>query len=134
VFKTNDTKLKSNENQHSIKHIFTFDSQIQSFNSEDELKSYLLENPNKVNGKYEVFIDDEIAYSVQIINGEKLNAVIFESSTANKTAGCSFAEVKACAIERIHNQNWFDMTLCVIAGFDCVVEKYASCTVDLCLS
>lgn len=134
VYKTNDTKSKSNENQHSIKHIFTFDSQIHSFNSEDELESYLSENSNKVYGEYEIFIDEELAYSVQIIKGEKFNEQIFESSIANKTTGCSFAAVKACAIDRIHSQNWYDMTLCVLEGFGCVTHYYATCTVDLCLS
>jgi len=134
VVENSDAKSKSSVNQHSIKHLFTFDSQMKSFDSEDELKSYLSENPNKVYGEYEVFIDEELAYSVQIIKGEKFNEQIFESSIANKSIGCTFAQVKACAIDRIRSQNWYDMTLCIIEGLGCVAHYYATCAVDLCFS
>ena len=127
----NDTK--SNENQHSINHVLTFDSQIHSFNSQEEYESFLLENLNELNGKYEVFIDNEIIYSVQIINGEKFDEIIYESSS-NRSLSCTFAEVRACAVERIHNQNVFDMTLCIIEGFGCVVNHYMSCATDLCIN
>ena len=124
---------KSNENQHSINHILTFDSQIHSFNSQEEYESFLLENINELNGMYEVFIDNEIVYSVQIVNGEKIDAIIYESSS-NRSLSCTFAEVKACAVERIHNQNVWDMTFCILEGFGCVVDHYGSCAVDLCFN
>ena len=110
-----ESKSTTNENQHSISHVFTGNSKMKSFDNEDELKKYLKESPDKTYGKYEIFIDNEIAYSVEIVKGEKFNEEIFESSSSNKTASssCTFAEVKACAIKRIHDKNWFDMALCI---------------------
>jgi hypothetical protein len=119
--------------RHHIKHIFYyFDSPI-SFINDDELKIYMINNQKKINGSLEIFIDNVLIYESQIENGIRKHETK-HLSTIEKSEECTFEAVKACAIERIHNQNWFDMTLCILAGFDCVVEKYASCTVDLCLS
>jgi len=133
----NLSKLKSNDvTSHSIKHVFTFNEKSQTFSSGEELRLYLSENQSKVNGKYEIFIDNIKEYSVQIVNGKKVNQKILinKFNKSLKVNECSFKNVKACAIKKIHDQNWFDMTKCILAGFGCVAEKYATCTVDLCLS
>lgn len=120
---------------HSIKSSFKCDEQMPSFATEKELKSYLLENRTKTNGLFEFYVDDELVYSVQIIKGEKFNEkIIATTKTRNLTAKypCSYAGVRACAVEGIHNQNWYQMTKCVLMGFECVAEWYLNCTIDNC--
>lgn len=144
VQETNDivneeqTKKSFNEDYdiHSIKSSFTCDKQMPAFSTEKELKSYLLKNRTKTNGVFEFYIDNELAYSVQIINGEKFNEKIVDiSKTKNlKTAkyACSYAGIRACAIDGIHNQNWYEMVLCVGEGLGCVADWYINCTIDNC--
>lgn len=120
---------------HSIKSSFKCDEKMPSFASEKELKSYLLNNRTKTNGIFEFYVDNELVYSVQIIKGEKVNEKITETiKTRNLTAKypCSYAGVRACAIDGIHNQNWYQMTKCVLSGFECVAEWYLTCTIDNC--
>lgn len=120
---------------HSIKASFKCDKQMPSFTNEKDLKSYLLENRTKTNGVFEFYIDDDLIYSVQIIKGEKFNEKIIENSTPKNLAAkypCSYAGVRACVHEGIHNQNWYEMTLCVLEGLGCVTEWYINCTIDNC--
>ena len=121
---------------HSIKSSFKCDEKMPSFANEKELKSYLLKNRTKTNGVFEFYIDNELEYSVQIIKGEKFNEKITETKkTINLTAKkypCSYTGVRACAFEGIHNQNWFQVTQCVLEEFACVAEWYLNCTIDNC--
>jgi len=121
---------------HSIKASFKCDEKMPSFATEKELKSYLLKNKTKTNGVFEFFVDNELVYSVQIKNGEKLNEKIIETTAKmNLTAKeypCSYAGVRACAIDGIHNQNWYEMALCIAEGFGCVADWYINCTINNC--
>jgi hypothetical protein len=144
VQETNDIvsaeKAKKSFNEeydiHSIKSSFKCDEQMPSFATEKELKSYLLKNRTKTNGVFEFYIDNELVYSVQIIKGEKFNEKITGTTKTRNLAAkeypCSYAGVRACAVEGIHNQNWFQMTQCVLEGFACVAEWYLNCTIDNC--
>jgi hypothetical protein len=144
IKETNNTlsseKAKENLNKdyviHSVKSLFKCDKQMPSFETEKELKSYLLENRTKTNGIFEFYIDEELVYSVQIRKGEKINEKIIANTAklnlSAKEYPCSYAGVKACAVEGIHNQNWFQMTQCVLEGLACVAEWYINCTIDNC--
>lgn len=115
----------------TISLIFKCDKQMQSFSSEKELKDYISKNPLRTSGTLELYVDNEITYSVQIIDGVKTNEHTFNSSTEKKYP-CTYQGIRQCAIDGIHDQNWFQMTTCVIEGFDCVVQFYINCTIDNC--
>lgn len=121
---------------HSIKSSFKCDEKMPSFASEKELKSYLLNNRTKTNGVFEFYVDNELVYSVQIIKGEKFNEKITGTTTTRnlktKEYPCTYAGVRACAVEGIHNQNWYQMALCIAEGFGCVADWYINCTIDNC--
>lgn len=120
---------------HLIKSSFKCNNDMPYFTTEKELKSYLIENNLKTNGVFELYIDNELVYSTQIKKGKKINEVFTETAkTLNLTAKypCSYAGIKACAIEGIHNQNWYQMALCISEGFGCVAEWYLNCTIDNC--
>lgn len=63
---------------------------MQSFSSESELKTFLANNPNETYGKYEVFIDDELEYSVNIVEGIKVNEELFKIEMTLTHSPCSF--------------------------------------------
>lgn len=144
VKETNDMvsveKAKESFNEdydiHSIMSSFKCDKNMPTFATEKELKSYLLKNKTKTNGVFEFFVDNELVYSVQIKNGEKWNEKIIETTAKmNLTAKeypCSYAGIRACAIDGIHNQNWYQMAVCITEGFGCVAEWYLICTIDNC--
>ena len=75
------------------------------FNSEDDLKSFLLKNTQEVYGTYELIIDDEIVYRTQIEKGVKINEEILLSSDFNNTEDCNYQDIRKCAVDGIHNQN-----------------------------
>jgi hypothetical protein len=82
---------------------------------------------------FDIYIDGIKEYSCTIVNGEKIKDKDYNSlKNEARELKCTFQEVKDCAKKRIREQNWYDMTKCILAGFGCVVEKYASCAVDLC--
>lgn len=134
--KENISLLRQNEEVYyqTVKYLFTCDRSMPTFYSQAELEDYLLNNSSKTNGIFELILDDEIAYRVQIINGEKFNEEIFATSegVSSKVYPCTYRGIKACAIDGIHNQNWFQMTQCVLEGFGCVAEWYLNCTIDNC--
>jgi hypothetical protein len=122
---------------HSIKSSFTCDKQMPAFSNKKELKTFLLENRKKTNGFFEFYIDDELVYSVQIIKGEKINEKIISNAKLNGTIPeqdypCTYAGIRACAVNGIHSQNWYEMTKCVLTGFECVAEWYLNCAIDNC--
>jgi hypothetical protein len=136
---TEKAKEKFNKDYdiHLIKWSFICDKTMPAFANEKELKSYLLKNTKKTNGVFEFYIDNELVYSVKIIKGEKFNEKIIMGTkkTLNLTSKdypCTYAGVRACAVEGIHNQNWFQMTQCVLEGVACVAEWYINCTIDNC--
>lgn len=127
--------LRQNEEVYyqTVKYVFTCDKSMPTFYSQEELEDYLLNNSSKTNGIFELILDEEIAYRVQIINGEKFNEEIFNTSEGTQEKyTCSYRGIKQCAIDGIHNQNWFQMTQCVLEGFGCVAEWYLNCTIDNC--
>tara|TARA_R110002072_G_scaffold129809_3_gene268414 strand:- start:9059 stop:9571 length:513 start_codon:yes stop_codon:yes gene_type:complete len=132
---TGKENLKNEEDIYyqKINHSFVSNEKMSFFNSEDDLKSFLLNNTQEVYGTYELIIDDEIVYRTQIEKGVKINEEISLSSDFNNTEDCNYQDIRKCAVDGIHNQNWYDMTLCVLEGFGCVTHWYATCTVDLCL-
>ncbi|WP_394759356.1 hypothetical protein, partial [Flavobacterium sp.] len=119
------------DNEYLIKFSFTPNEKMPSFVSEELLKEYMLKYPMKANGLIELVIDNELVYSVQIINGAKFNEIIKEASF-NKAYPCTLTGIRTCAVDGIRNQNWFDMTNCVLEGIGCVANWYGSCIADNC--
>ena len=104
--------------------------EMPKFQTTDELRDFLKNSPSKVNGIVELIIDDEMIFSIEIVNGVQKSPNI--SNLANGSYPCTYPGIKKCAIERIKALNWFDKTLCILEGFGCVVNNYASCMVDNC--
>lgn len=135
-----DTEIKNTARQNeevyyqTVKYLFTCDKSMPTFYSQEELENYLLNNSSKTNGIFELIIDNEIAYKVQIINGEKFNEEIFNTSEGiqNKAYPCTYKGIKQCAIDSIHAQNWYEMALCIGEGLGCVSHYYIVCMVDNC--
>jgi hypothetical protein len=110
----------------TVSYLFTCDSSMPTFSSQEELELYLVENPTITNGVFELIIDDVIVYRVQIINGEKHNEEILVSTEETSKYPCTYAGIRACAVDTIHGYNWWDMVGCISAGFGCVVNAYGS--------
>jgi hypothetical protein len=128
-FKSKD----KNVTLHTIKHVFSLEDTTLTFSSNEELNLYIEENKSEVNGVFEIYIDGIKEYSCTIMNGEKIKDKDYNSlKNEARELKCTFQEVKDFAKKRIREQNWYDMAKCILAGFGCVVEKYASCAVDLC--
>ena len=84
-------------------------------------------------GFYEMYLDEDLIYSVEVANGIIITEDVPESAAyLSRPYPCTFQGIKSCAIKRIHSQDWSDMYLCVASGFDCVVHYYATCAIDLC--
>lgn len=133
IVKDANAILKDGDEQHSIKFKFTFDEKMGSFTSESELIRFLENNKADTYGKFELFVDNNLEYSVTIEKGIKVKEELF-TDEFNKSVPkpCSFEGLRRCAANRIRDQNWFDMTVCVLEGFDCFAIHYASCFADNC--
>lgn len=130
--------LKSpNLEKHTLKFVFEPSATMPNFESEKELQSFLLNKMTETNGSFRFFLDNKLIYKGQVIDGKKTNAEgVTGLSTKNfskyKEYPCSYAGVRQCAIDGIDNQNWYEMSICVIEGLGCVAEWYLNCTIDNC--
>ncbi len=124
--------LSADEEQHYIKYKFTFDEKMASFTSESELLKFLESNKADTYGKLELYVDNNLEYSVTIEKGIKVKEENFISDFSKAYPPCSFEGLRRCAANRIRDQNWFDMTACVLSGFSCFATHYASCFADNC--
>jgi hypothetical protein len=116
-----------------VQYIFTCDASMPRFSTQKELEQFLVEHPSETTGSFELIIDDKLAYRVKVTNGVKHHPEFFETEpTLDGKYPCTYKGIKACAIDGIHSQNWFQMTQCVIEGLGCVIEWYINCTIDNC--
>ncbi len=114
-----------------IKYKFECAPGMPTFSSDEELKSFLREQNAKSSGSFELLINDVSRYRAVMTNGVITDVkppVIF----SNKKYPCTLDGIRDCAIDRIHAQNGFDMTVCIIEGLTCVALKYGSCAYDNC--
>lgn len=131
--KSLSSKIEDTLNYTKLKYSFVCDQSMPKFKTQKEFELFIVENPNKTNGVFDFYIDDELMYSVKIRNGQKDKVLFLYSFTETaKQYPCTYPGIKACAIDRIHNQNWYDMALCIAEGLHCVIHNYASCAIDNC--
>lgn len=112
--------------------VFKCSDKMQTFSTEKELKEFISKEPTKVNGTVELFVDNELVFTTQIVDGEKTKEEVFNSLSTDKKYPCTYKGIRQCAIDGIHSQNWFEMATCIAEGFNCVVVFYINCTIDNC--
>ena len=120
-----------------VKMNFICDPKMGTFQNEEELENFLINYPKKTNGICELYIDNQMVYKVEVIDGTKNGGIILLTPPRKDDENlgdypCTYHGIKACAIDRIHAQNWYDMALCIAEGLGCVGHHYISCAVDNC--
>ena len=130
----NTESITSREEIHTIENDFYLDPEtMPAFNTEQNLATYVTKNVTTTDGHFELKIDEELLYSCDILNGQKINEKFYSSdSEYYKIYPCSYKGIRACAVDTIHAYNWYDMWGCVSAGFACVVNAYGSCFASNC--
>lgn len=105
-----------------------------TFRTEEELKQFLIDKPKETNGIFEAYTDNELVYTVNVVNGDKSGGRVLlqPEQTPSGDYPCTFKGIKKCAIDSIHAQNWYEMIICVGQGIGCVQHYYIVCTIDNC--
>lgn len=117
----------------TLKYVFTPDVSMPTFESEEDLKDFIVENHERTSGVFELYWDNELVYKCDVVDGQIFNRQTFINEVSpGSNYPCTYRGIKQCAIDRIHNLNWFDKTRCILSGLGCVMENYASCAADYC--
>ena len=95
----------------------------------DQVKSYLQNNPQNLDGSLELKFDGELALREEFLNSQ--TTITFEK-VYTKAHPCTFDGLSKCTQERIRGGNAYDKTLCILGGFTCVSQTFISCAVDNC--
>lgn len=132
--KTSSTFLKESSETitYKVSHTFTSNDSSLDFDNVNDMINHINSNPNDANGTYKLYLDNELIYKADIINGIKQNVIIFNPSINNKVNPCSYEGIRLCAVERIDNMNWLDTWTCIADGLGCVLYQMASCAIDNC--
>ncbi|MFC6269228.1 hypothetical protein [Frigoriflavimonas asaccharolytica] len=101
------------------------------FNNDEEFTDYIVENKSVINANVTLYLDHEVINIVQITNGG-ISQIVSSGGSEDSDYPCTYDGIRTCVDEGIHDQNWYQMVLCISEGFGCVVEWYINCTIDNC--
>lgn len=130
-----NVKINLNANKDSELHFteFKFESNnlIPISLSNEEIKQYVDDNLEHLNGKIILTIDGNTVYESDVLNGIEYN-IMFSDNSLNKAYPCTFDGLSKCTQDRIQAMPTLDKLFCIADGAGCVGFQFASCGWDNC--